>query len=311
MTDTSASAPGQPTAQTAGLASGGAGSRRLRGARNYLALIPFHAYIALFLILPTAIVAVGAFTTATGQPTVDNVTRLFTDETFVDAFTKSIELAVSTAIAGAIIGGLLAWAVVRGDPNGPLRQLVIAASGVLAQFGGVMLAFAFLATFGFNGLATMFVRDVLHVDVLTDASWLYSLTGLVVVYTYFQIPLMLIVFLPSLDGLRQEWYDASASLGGSSWSFWRHVGGPILAPAFLGALLLLFTNAFSAYATAAALISQGASIVTLQIAGSLQSEVVIGQENVGKALALGMIIVVSLVMALYALIQRRASRWVK
>ncbi len=218
---------------------------------------------------------------------------------------------MSTAIAGAIIGGLLAWAVVRGDPNGLLRQLVIAASGVLAQFGGVMLAFAFLATFGFNGLATMFVRDVLHVDVLTDASWLYSLTGLVVVYTYFQIPLMLIVFLPSLDGLRQEWYDASASLGGSSWSFWRHVGGPILAPAFLGALLLLFTNAFSAYATAAALISQGASIVTLQIAGSLQSEVVIGQENVGKALALGMIIVVSLVMALYALIQRRASRWVK
>ena len=311
MTDTSASAPGQPTAQTAGLASGGAGSRRLRGARNYLALIPFHLYIALFLILPTAIVAIGAFTTATGQPTTDNVTRLFTDETFVDAFTKSIELAVSTAIAGAIIGGLLAWAVVRGDPNGPLRQLVIAASGVLAQFGGVMLAFAFLATFGFNGLATMFVRDVLHVDVLTDASWLYSLTGLVVVYTYFQIPLMLIVFLPSLDGLRQEWYDASASLGGSSWSFWRHVGGPILAPAFLGALLLLFTNAFSAYATAAALISQGASIVTLQIAGSLQSEVVIGQENVGKALALGMIIVVSLVMALYALIQRRASRWVK
>jgi putative spermidine/putrescine transport system permease protein len=311
MTDTSASAPGQPTAQTAGLASGGAGSRRLRGARNYLALIPFHVYIALFLILPTAIVAVGAFTTAGGQPTTDNVGRLFTDETFVDAFTKSIELAVSTAIAGAIIGGLLAWAVVRGDPNGPLRQLVIAASGVLAQFGGVMLAFAFLATFGFNGLATMFVRDVLHVDVLTDASWLYSLTGLVVVYTYFQIPLMLIVFLPSLDGLRQEWYDASASLGGSSRSFWRHVGGPILAPAFLGALLLLFTNAFSAYATAAALISQGASIVTLQIAGSLQSEVVIGQENVGKALALGMIIVVSLVMALYALIQRRASRWVK
>ena len=311
MTDTSASAPGQPTAQAAGLASGGAGSRRFRGARNYLALIPFHVYIALFLILPTAIVAFGAFTTAAGQPTAENVSRLFTDPTFVDAFGKSIQLAVSTAIAGAIIGGLLAWAVVRGDPNGPLRQLVIAASGVLAQFGGVMLAFAFLATFGFNGLATMFVRDVLHLDVLTDASWLYSLTGLVVVYTYFQIPLMLIVFLPSLDGLRQEWYDASESLGGSSWSFWRHVGGPILAPAFLGALLLLFTNAFSAYATAAALISQGASIVTLQIAGSLQSEVVIGQENVGKALALGMIVVVSVVMTLYALIQRRASRWVK
>ena len=311
MTDPPVGAPRPPTVEAAGLAPGGAGSRRFRGARNYLALLPFHAYIALFLIFPTLIVTIGALTTAGGTPTLENVAQLFTDEVFVDAFGKSIQLAVATAIAGAIIGGLLAWAVVRGDPNGLLRQVVIAASGVLAQFGGVMLAFAFLATFGFNGLATLFVRDVLRVDVLTDASWLYSLTGLVVVYTYFQIPLMLIVFLPSLDGLRQEWYDASASLGGSSWSFWRNVGGPILAPSFFGALLLLFTNAFSAYATAAALISQGSPIITLQIAGSLQSEVVLGQENVGKALALGMIVVVSLVMLLYAFIQRRASRWVR
>lgn len=311
MTESPVGASGQATAESAGLASGGAGPRRIRTAQNYLVLLPFHAYVGLFLILPTLIVAIGAVTTASGAPTLDNIALLFTDEAFVSAFGKSIQLAVSTAIAGAVLGGLLAWAVVRGDPNGLLRQLVIAASGVLAQFGGVMLAFAFLATFGFNGLVTIVLRDLLHVDFLTDASWLYSFTGLVVVYTYFQIPLMLIVFLPSLDGLRQEWYDASASLGGSSWSFWRHVGGPILAPSFLGALLLLFTNAFSAYATAAALISQGSPLVTLQIAGSLQSEVVVGRENVGKALALGMIVVVSVVMLLYAFIQRSASRWVR
>ncbi len=211
----SVSAPTPPTAQTAGLTSGRAGSRRFRKAGNYLALVPFLGYVGIFLILPTLVVAVGAFTTASGQFTLDNVSRLFADEVFVNAFVRSIQLAVATAIAGAILGAVLAWAVVRGDPNGVLRQLVIAASGVLAQFGGVMLAFAFLATFGFNGLATLFFRDILHVDLLTDASWLYSLAGLVVVYTYFQIPLMLIVFLPSLDGLRQEWYDASASLGGS------------------------------------------------------------------------------------------------
>jgi putative spermidine/putrescine transport system permease protein len=311
MTETPVSASAPPVATAAGPATGGAGSRRLRGAGNYLALVPFYAYVGVFLILPTLIVALGAFTTAEGGLTLDNVTKLFTDEVFVAAFVKSIQLAVATSIAGAILGGLLSWAVVRGDPNGQLRQVVIAASGVLAQFGGVMLAFAFLATFGFNGLITEFAQNVLHFDILSDASWLYSLAGLAVVYTYFQIPLMLIVFLPSLDGLRQEWYDASMSLGGGGWSFWRHVGGPILAPSFLGALLLLFTNAFSAYATAAALISQGSPIITLQIADKLQSEVVLGQENVGKALALGMIVIVSLVMTVYALIQRRASRWVK
>ncbi|HEX9044042.1 MAG TPA: hypothetical protein VF802_03360 [Candidatus Limnocylindrales bacterium] len=311
MTEPSVIPPVSSNASAAGPATRGAGSRRLRGAKNYIALIPFHAYVALFLIFPTLIVTVGALTTAQGVPTLENVGRMFTDEVFVGAFVRSLQLAVATAIAGAIVGALLAWAVVSGNPNGLLRQLVVAASGVLAQFGGVMLAFAFLATFGFNGLVTVLFKDVLQVDILSDASWLYSLLGLAVVYTYFQIPLMLIVFLPSLDGLRQEWYDASASLGGGSWSFWRHVGGPILAPSFLGALLLLFTNAFSAYATAAALISQGSPIITLQIAGQLQSEIVLGQENVGKALALGMIVIVSLVMGLYALIQRRASRWVR
>ncbi|MHB8958729.1 MAG: ABC transporter permease [Candidatus Limnocylindrales bacterium] len=276
-------------------------------AGNYLALLPFHGYVGLFLILPTLIVAVGAFTTAGGSLTLDNVSSVFTSGVFLDAFVKSIQLAVITAIAGAVFGGLLAWAVARGNPNGLLRQFVIAASGVLAQFGGVMLAFAFLATFGFSGLVTVFIKNQL--GVVLDMSWLYTLTGLAVVYTYFQIPLMLIVFLPSLDGMRQEWYDASASLGGGSWAFWRYVGGPILAPSFLGAVLLLFTNAFSAYATAAALISQGCPIITLEIGCQMQSEIVLGQENVGKALALGMIVIVSAVMAAYALIQRRASRW--
>ena len=128
-----------------------------------------------------------------------------------------------------------------------------------------MLAFAFLATFGFNGIVTIFLREVVGVDFLSGGDWIYGMTGLAVVYTYFQIPLMVIVFLPALDGLRQEWWEASASLGGSSWSYWRHVGGPILAPSFLGATLLLFANAFSAYATAAALVSQGSPIVPLQI----------------------------------------------
>lgn len=309
MTDSPVTRTAPSSSPAAGPASSGAGSRRFRGAGNYLALIPFHAYVGLFLILPTVIVTIGAFTTSKGQFTLDNVAAMFTTDVFIDAFVKSIQLAVATALLGAVFGGLLAWAVVRGDPNGFLRQLVIAASGVLAQFGGVMLAFAFLATFGFQGLITLFIKNQL--GVVLDMSWLYTLTGLAVVYTYFQIPLMLIVFLPSIDGLRQEWYDASSSLGGSAVSFWRHVGGPILAPSFLGALLLLFTNAFSAYATAQALISQGCPIITQQIACQLQSEVVLGQENVGKALALGMIVIVSAVMLVYAWIQRRASRWVR
>jgi putative spermidine/putrescine transport system permease protein len=274
-------------------------------------MVPFFTYVTIFLLVPTAIVVIGAFQDSSGALTLDGISEVIGGDAYRQAFIRSIQLSLVTALLGATLGAMLAWAVAAGGPGGRLRQLVVAASGVLAQFGGVMLAFAFLATFGFNGLVTMFIKDVTGNDLLSGGNWIYGLTGLAVVYSYFQIPLMVIVFLPALDGLRQEWYEASASLGGSSWSFWRHVGGPILAPSFLGATLLLFANAFSAYATAAALVSQGAPIVPLQIAGALGSEVLVGQANLGKSLALGMIVIVVVVMSLYALLQRRASRWLR
>lgn len=309
MTEVAEARSGASQAGT-GPTSGGAGSVRLRRGRDYLAVVPFFAYITLFLLIPTAIVVVGALQADDGAPTLQNIVTIVSGEAYRDAFIRSISLSAQTALIGAVLGGLLAWAVVESEPGSWLRRNVIAACGVLAQFGGVMLAFAFLATFGFNGIATVIMREVVGFDVFAG-QWIYGMTGLAVVYTYFQIPLMVIIFLPALDGLRKEWWEASHSLGGSSWRYWRHVGGPILAPSFLGALLLLFANAFSAYATAAALVSQGSPIVTLRIRGALTSEVVLGQANVGKALALGMIVVIAVVMLLYTLIQRRTSRWVK
>src|SRR2546423_6862797 len=226
----------------------------------------------------------------------------------IGAFVNSVVLSAASAIIGAVLGAVLAYAVVTGNPNGVLRRLVVSACGVLAQFGGVTLAFAFIATIGGAGFITLWLQQ--HgIDLYANGIWLYELSGLVLVYTSFQIPLMVLVFLPALDGIRPQWREATESLGGSTWQYWRRVAMPLLAPAFLGSTLLLFANAFSAYATAAALVSQGSPIVPLQIGGALTSEVVLGRQNLGKAMALGMVVVVAVVMTLYALLQRRTARW--
>ena len=141
--------------------------------------------------------------------------------------------------------------------------MVISVCSVLAQFGGVALAFAFVATIGFSGVLTSWAQAPRLGP--PGAGWLYGLTGLIVVYIYFQIPLMVIVFLPALEGLREEWREAAVNLGATTWQYWRHVAIPLLTPAFLGSLLLLFANAFAAYATAAALVTQGAPILPLLI----------------------------------------------
>jgi putative spermidine/putrescine transport system permease protein len=309
---TQSSAP--PVAATAALADaaadrGGIG-RGLHRSLDYLGLLPFAVFVALFLLWPTVLVVVGAFQDADGAPTLGNL-RQAAQGTYLQTFVTSTVLSAITAVLGAILGGLLAWAIAVGRRDGLLRRLVLAGSGTLAQFGGVMLAFAFLATFGFNGLVTLFLHDRLGVDTFAWGGWLYELPGLALVYTYFQIPLMVIVFLPALDGLRPQWREACESLGGSAWSYWRYVGFPILWPSFLGATLLLFANAFSAYATAKALISQASPLVSLRIGIFLTSEVVLDQANLGKALAFGMILVVAATMTVYAMLQKRTTRWLR
>jgi putative spermidine/putrescine transport system permease protein len=278
-------------------------------ASAYVGVLPFLIYIGIFLLWPTFIVLVGAFQDAHGNATLSNVTTV-TSGVYLQEFKRSIELSVITAVIGAVCGSLLTWAIV-GVRRGPVRHIVLAASGVLAQFGGVTLAFAFLATFGFTGMFTVFLHDSFKIDIFAGSAWLYDLPGLVLVYTYFQIPLMVIVFLPALEGLRQQWREASDTLGGTSWTYWRYIAGPILAPSFAGATLLLFANAFSAYATAAALVSQGSPIVPLKIGDLLTSEVNLNQASLGQALSFGMVVVVTVVMTLYALLQRRTSRWLK
>jgi putative spermidine/putrescine transport system permease protein len=187
--------------------------------------------------------------------------------------------------------------VASGNPDGLMRRLYIAASGVLAQFGGVTLAFAFLATIGPAGF-------LVHAGWYSNFPW-----GIALIYCYFQIPLMVLVFLPAIDGLKIQWREAAENLGGSTWQYWRYVAGPLLTPAFTGATLLLFANALSAFATIEAWENQINYVVPQSISGSLISEVGLSNAHQGDALALGMIIVVVIVMTGYFVLQRRAARW--
>ena len=269
------------------------GGRRL-AMPQWIAAAPFFLYVGIFLLLPTAIVVSGAFIDSAGLSLANFATM---NQRFViNAFLNSVLLSATSAIIGAVFGALLAYAVATGNPNGAFRRLVSSACGVLAQFGGVTLAFAFIATIGGAGFITL---------------WLHQLRGLVLVYIYFQIPLMVLVFLPALDGIRPQWREATESLGGGTWHYWRYVAGPLLAPAFLGGTLLLFANAFSAYATAAALVNQGSIIASLLIANTLTSEVGLANPGIASAFALVMVVIVAVVMVLYTLLQQRTARWLQ
>jgi putative spermidine/putrescine transport system permease protein len=265
---------------------------------GWVGVVPFFAYVGVFLLLPTGVVIIDALKNPSGAWQFSSLTDL-TNPLVRGYFIGSLKLCLISSLSGAVFGAILAYAVASGNPDGMVRRLYVAFSGVLAQFGGVTLAFAFLVLIGPVGL-------------LFHASWFYSFPwGITVIYTYFQIPLMVLVFLPAIDGVKVQWREASENLGASAWQYWRYVGGPLLMPAFLGGALLLFANALSAFATIAAWENQIAYIVPQQISTALSSEVGLSNVNVADLLALGMIILVTVVMTGYALLQRRAARWLR
>jgi putative spermidine/putrescine transport system permease protein len=275
--------------------------------RAALGLVPFALYLVVFLGGPLYFVVSGALSDPAGRPTFDNIIATVTEPQFRLAFASSLEISAVTALIGAGFGVFLAQAVLTSRPTSPLRRIVSTASGVLAYFGGVPLAFAFIGALGQTGLATLFLKGV-GIDLYGLGFRIDSLTGLGLTYVYFQIPLMVILITPALEGLLPQWREAAENLGASAWAYWRHIALPVLAPALGGATLVLFGNAFAAYATALALTSGQIPLVTNSIAAALTGNVLVGRQNVGLALGLDMVVIIGVVMGGYLILQRRALR---
>jgi putative spermidine/putrescine transport system permease protein len=257
----------------------------------------------------------GAFKAKDGSWTTENI-RLLVHSPYIDAFKTSIEVSTVTALIGGLVGLGIAYAAIREGTPRWIRSVLTTFSGVAANFGGIPLAFAFISTIGFTGVLTKFLHDYLHWDLygtnfpLFGHFVLYSSFGVGVVYLYFQIPLMILVIAPAIDGLRREWREAAANLGASSWQFWRYVGVPVLLPSLLGATILLFGNAFAAYATAYSLTAGSVNLVPIDI-GYYYSGNVLSNPHLAQALAFGMFVVLAVMMVIYIPFQRRAARWAR
>jgi putative spermidine/putrescine transport system permease protein len=272
-------------------------------------VLPFFVFALMFLILPTGLLVVGGFQDAQGHFTLRNLLDLFTP-TILSSYLISIKVSAASAIGGAFIGFFLAYAAIAGGLPPWVRSTLMTFSGVASNFAGVPLAFAFLATLGRTGLATALLIKIFRFNIYSAGFNLLSFAGLTLTYMYFQIPLMVLIMAPAIDGLKREWREASAILGARGWQYWRYIALPILWPPLLGAALLLFANAFGAVATAYALTGSSLNIVTLVLYAQIRGDVLHNQ-NLGYALALGMILITGLSNAAYIWLRGRSERWLR
>jgi putative spermidine/putrescine transport system permease protein len=275
---------------------------------NWLGVVPFFVFSGLFLIGPALILAYRSLEGPDGGLTLDNY-RALTSPLVIQAYGASIRLSLVTALIGGLVGFGLAWAISMGGLGKSIRSGTSTFSGVASNFAGVPLAAAFIFTLGRIGAITS-LFDYFGVELYETGFSLYSFWGLTIVYLYFQIPLMVLVILPALDGLKRDWREAAENLGATTGQYWRHVALPVLLPSILGTMILLFGNAFGAHATAYALTGGSIPLATLLIGQQISGDV-LNNPGLGYAIAMGMVIIMAGSILVYSLLQRRSERWLR
>ena len=285
-----------------------AGARRARLPTQWLGVAPFFIFALMFLILPTAYLVLGAFQNDQGEFTLENIVAL-SQPSIVAAYWISIKVSFASAILGALAGLAIAIAIVRGGLPGWVRSATMTFSGVASNFAGIPLAFAFLATLGRLGLVTVLLNS-LGLNIYSYGFNILSFWGLTLTYLYFQIPLMVVIIAPAIDGLKREWGEAAATLGATPFQYWRMVVIPVIWPSFLGTIILLFANAFGAIATAYALTGSSLNIVPILLYAQIRGDV-LHNPHLGYALAFGMIFITGVANVVYIWFRTRSERWLK
>lgn len=283
----------EPTAVRTGTAP------RLRGKwLAALCLLPFAVFFFVFQVAPLLWVAIHSLNTADGWG-LGNFQKIFASKFYLQAIKHSLQISFWSSLFGILIAILGSYSLRQVDSK--LRDFVMAFSNMTSNFAGVPLAFAFIILLGFNGALTLLLKKL---GVIEDFN-LYSKTGLIVLYTYFQIPLGVLLLYPAFDALREDWRESAALLGAGTWQFWRHIGLPVLTPALLGTFVILLANALGAYATVYYLTTGNFNVLPIRIAGLVAGDISL-DPNLASALAMVLVGLMALITVVHQLLLKRS-----
>ncbi|ALE87489.1 MULTISPECIES: ABC transporter permease [Pseudomonas] len=264
-----------------------------------LCLVPFAVFFFVFQIAPLLWVLVHSVQSEESGWGLANFSKIFNSKFYLQAIQHSLEISFWSSLFGIVIAVLGSYSLRKVDSR--LRNFVNAFANMTSNFSGVPLAFAFIILLGFNGSITIMLKQA---GIIEDFN-LYSKTGLIILYTYFQIPLGVLLLYPAFDALREDWRESASLLGASSWQFWRHIGLPVLTPALLGTFVILLANALGAYATVYALTTGNFNVLPIRIAAMVSGDISL-DPNMASALAVILVGLMTLVTLVHQWLLKRS-----
>jgi putative spermidine/putrescine transport system permease protein len=266
--------------------------------RAALLLLPLLVVVGLFSLAPAAWVLINSVKVE-GLWSFANFIEILGSSFYRQAFGNSLWISVWSSLIGLLIALVSAASIKRVD--GALRDMTVAFTNMAANLSGVPLAFAFIIIMGANGAVTLLIRDWGVVDDFN----IYSRAGLTLIYTYFQVPLAVLLLYPAFDALDDDWQDSAALLGASRWSYWRLIALPVIMPAVLGTFILLFANAMGAYATAYALMTSNYNLLTIRISSLVAGDIFL-EPNLAAALSVLLVALLVILVSVNQLLLKKS-----
>ncbi|MDR6232492.1 ABC transporter permease [Pseudomonas oryzihabitans] len=264
-----------------------------------LSLLPFLLVFGAFQLAPLAWIALNSFQASDGSWGLANYGEILGSPFYLQAIRLSLEISLWSSVLGLAISLIGAYSLTRVESR--LRGFVVAFTNMTSNFAGVPLAFAFIILLGINGCLTLALQRL----GLLESFNLYNRGGLILIYTYFQIPLGVLLLLPAFEALKQDWREAAALLGAGTWQYWRHIGLPVLSPALIGTFIILLANALGAYATVYALTSGNFNVVPVRIAALVSGDIDL-EPNLAAALAMLLVVFMTLITLVHQWLLRRS-----
>ncbi|NMY39464.1 MULTISPECIES: ABC transporter permease subunit [unclassified Pseudomonas] len=263
-----------------------------------LCLLPFAVFFIVFQIAPLVWVLIHSVQSQDSGWGLANFSKIVSSKFYRQAIQHSLEISFWSSVFGIVIAVLGTYSLRKVDSR--LRNFVNAFANMTSNFSGVPLAFAFIILLGFNGSITIMLKQA---GIIEDFN-LYSKTGLIILYTYFQIPLGVLLLYTAFDSLREDWRESASLLGANSWQFWRFIGLPVLTPALLGTFVILLANALGAYATVYALTTGNFNVLPIRIAALVSGDISL-DPNMASALAVILVGLMTLVTLVHQWLLKR------
>ncbi|MBM7647479.1 putative spermidine/putrescine transport system permease protein [Bacillus ectoiniformans] len=254
-------------------------------------LVPFALLMTFFFLVPLIYMLISSFT-AGGAFTLEHYQEALTSSYILQGFKNSFALSVVSALVALVVSLFAVYGMNRFSE--PVRERILILSNLTSNFAGVPLAFAFIVLLGNSGLITLALKSFGW-----DLSFsLYSWTGLLLIYIYFQLPLSIMLLYPIFHGIQQQWKDAASLLGASAFMFWKKIGLPIILPGIAGTFTVLFANAMGAYASAYALTGSDYNLASIRIGAVITGDI-FAQPELASAIAvlLGAVMITGMLLS--------------